>query len=131
MNLLVAGTRYFDDPALLFKKLDHLTKKLNKKKLVIVTGGGIPVRYKNEPGKRRGADSLAMDWAFKRRVTCKNYYPNWKKYGDSAGPRRNSEMVEVADFACVFWDGKSRGTADVIKKCRKKSIRVVIVKVRI
>lgn len=30
---------------------------------------------------------------------------------------RNSEIVGYADLVLAFWDGRSRGTADTLRKC--------------
>lgn len=41
---------------------------------------------------------------------------DWTKFGRAAGPIRNTEIVKRCDRLIAFWDGKSRGTADAIKK---------------
>ena len=41
------------------------------------------------------------------------------KYGKSAGPRRNQQMVVDCDYCILFWDGKSRGTKNDIDLCKK------------
>jgi hypothetical protein len=56
-----------------------------------------------------------------------HFPPDWKKYGKSAGYRRNKEMAEVADALVAFWDGKSKGTANMIDLMRKagKPLKIV------
>ena len=52
---------------------------------------------------------------------------DWKKYGKSAGYVRNSEMAEVAESLIAFWDGKSRGTKNMIDIAKNKGLKVRIV----
>ena len=52
----------------------------------------------------------------------------WDKYGPSAGPRRNAQMAEVADALIAFWDGKSRGTKNMIDTANKKDLQVAVVR---
>jgi hypothetical protein len=41
---------------------------------------------------------------------------DWDKHGKAAGPIRNQQMAQEADGLIAFWDGKSRGTKDMIQK---------------
>lgn len=72
-------------------------------------------------GGARGADKLAKEW-------CKSYtagkvyieYPaDWNKYGRQAGILRNTEIIRAADEVVAFWDGKSTGTRDSIRKAQQ------------
>ena len=45
----------------------------------------------------------------------------------SAGPIRNKQMAEYADTLFAFWDGKSRGTKNMIDLAKKKNLHVIIV----
>ncbi len=51
---------------------------------------------------------------------------DWQKFGKSAGPKRNREMVITADCVIAFWDGKSRGTKSLIEYAKQyeKPIRI-------
>ena len=62
MRLLVCGSRSFTDFDFLAKKLDKLTAKLDKKKLLVIHGGA------------KGADNLVERWCFLRRVTQNIYH---------------------------------------------------------
>ena len=58
-----------------------------------------------------------------------NYFPaDWKTFGKSAGYIRNQEMAENADALVAFWDGKSRGTANMIDIAQRYNLRVRIVR---
>ena len=51
---------------------------------------------------------------------------DWKRYGKSAGPKRNEQMVQVADYVIAFWDFHSRGTKSLIEftKQYNKPLRI-------
>ena len=51
--------------------------------------------------------------------SLKYFYPNWEKYGKSAGIIRNHEMGDYADYLLAFWDGTSKGTKDMIDYMKK------------
>lgn len=92
-RVVVCGTRTFPDRALLYKKLDELTRNLNKP--VVVTGAGKPVEKK--VGKKRllvGADFFAEMWAADRKLALVRFHARWDKYQSRAGPMRNSEMLQ-------------------------------------
>ena len=45
---------------------------------------------------------------------------DWNRFGRTAGPKRNKQMANYANTLVAFWDGKSRGTKNMIDlaKCR-------------
>jgi hypothetical protein len=52
---------------------------------------------------------------------------DWKKYGKGAGPKRNTAMADFSDFGIAVYNGKSRGTQDMITKLvrRRKPVAIV------
>lgn len=97
--VLIAGSRDFEDYRTAKKYIDFCLENIRKQyKIIIISGGA------------NGADKLGERYAHENRMKCIYYYPDWEKYGKSAGPRRNSEMVKKADYVICFWDGESRGT---------------------
>lgn len=44
---------------------------------------------------------------------------DWKTHGKAAGPIRNKQMAEYADALIAIWDGKSRGTKNMIETMQK------------
>lgn len=114
MNIVVCGSRTFDDYELLEEKLDAFTAKVAKP--VILSGGC------------KGADKLGEWWAFKNKLEVRVYHADWQRHGKKAGPLRNSEMVEAADALIAFWDGLSKGTANIIGLARAAGIPVRVVK---
>lgn len=91
---------------------------------VIVTGGRDYSDYerlsaelsKFEPdliiqGGATGADALALRFANERGVKFETYPAQWGKYGKSAGPLRNEEMLKAHPDAVVLAFPGGRGTA--------------------
>lgn len=106
-KLIIVGTRSFNDYEMLRNTVFSAE----------IVSGGAP-----------GADTLAVRYATEVDMPFKVFPADWKKYGRSAGPRRNRQMAEYADAAIVFWDGKSRGTQNMIQQMRElgKPVEVVI-----
>ena len=68
-------------------------------------------------GGADGIDTLAEKYARENALLFKRFEPDYYKYGKSAPLMRNAQIIDYADFILAFWDGKSRGTAHVIKIC--------------
>jgi hypothetical protein len=124
LRIIIAGSRDFNDYELLKITLNeylfynnHL--KWNKKEVKIVSGGAI------------GADALGERYAKENLYYQNIFRPDWKLHGKAAGPIRNKLMAENADVLIVFWNGESKGTADMIKQGEKKGLKVLIIKTKI
>jgi len=68
-------------------------------------------------GGADGIDSLAERYAKEHGLLMKVFYPEYNRYGKSAAFIRNARIIEYSHLIIAFWDGKSRGTADIIIKC--------------
>ena len=77
-----------------------------------------------EASRLSGADGLAEAWATARSVPVERYPAAWKRYGRSAGPRRNTIMVLKVSDLCVAFPG-GRGTKDMVRKARIAGVRVI------
>lgn len=77
-------------------------------------------------GGARGADREGEQWALNASLPVKEFPANWDFYGAGAGPRRNEEMAEYADVLVAFWDGKSKGTGDMIRRAIAHGLEVHI-----
>ncbi len=57
------------------------------------------------------------------------YPANWNLYGKAAGMIRNRQMLTEGkpDLVLAFWDGKSRGTANMIAEARKAGVEVKVI----
>jgi hypothetical protein len=62
-------------------------------------------------------------------VPVRWFIPDWDKLGKSAGIIRNNQMAEYADALIAIWDGKSRGTAHMIKIATYLGLKVYVHKI--
>lgn len=117
MKCIIAGGRDFSNYNLICTILNSY------KKLPMFYG---PKLEEIVCGDAHGADSLGARWGEEHGVPVKHFPANWSRYGKAAGFIRNAEMGEYADTLIAFWDGKSRGTAHMIKtmKIKKKPYKV-------
>ena len=93
-------------------------------------------------GCAAGADLFGEQWAKRRLIPILRFPAKWndlshpnaliktnatgRKYDARAGHRRNEEMCRYADQLIAIWDGKSRGTADVIDRARRYGLAVFV-----
>ena len=112
MKLAVVGSRNFDDYAWMEQCIFSFVRAEDLE--AVVSGGA------------RGADALAERFAASHGVPLVVVPADWKKFGRSAGPVRNSEIVRPADGGVAFWDGCSPGTRDTLARARLAGRRVMI-----
>ena len=115
MNLIIAGSRNFNDARLLNEVCDHMFQNLDQ--VEIVSGGA------------RGADRLGEQYAIEHGYPVKQFLPDWKSFGRGAGLRRNNEMADYADGLLAFWDGTGRGTKQMIQSARERGLKVKVFKI--
>lgn len=66
-------------------------------------------------GKAPGVDALGDRWSIETGRGESTPFPaKWHLHDKAAGPIRNQEMAEYADALIAIWDGKSRGTKNMI-----------------
>ena len=106
IKIAIVGGRNFNDYELLEKTLNEYIE--NKTFLNAIVSGGAD-----------GADILAEKYAKELGVDMIVFRPDYKKFGRFAALQRNTEIIKNSDVVFAFWDGKSRGTYDSIKKARK------------
>lgn len=114
-RVVVAGTRTFSDRRLLDEKLILLLA--GKLPGVEIVSGGAP-----------GADALGEEWAFRHCLPVKRFDVDWQTHGRAAGPIRNREMAGYADALVLFWDGKSRGSADMLRAAGELGLETRVVR---
>lgn len=126
MRIIIAGTRTFDDVALLQRKLDRLTENYAQDRHSI---NGHPCKGPVIlSGAAKGADKLGEWWAAQCRYVIRRFHADWNKHGKSAGYIRNKEMAREADWLIAFWDGKSKGTKNMIEMAETRGLRVTIIR---
>ena len=117
-RVIVAGSRDFHDYGFLLNKLDWALSNREASGITIVSGGA------------KGVDALGERYAKDYGLSIERYPADWSTHGKAAGPIRNRQMAENADALAAFWDGKSRGTKNMIEEARKKGLRVIIFNTR-
>ena len=55
----------------------------------------------------------------------KIFKADWNKYGRSAGPIRNKEMLDYADHVIAFYDGISKGTGNLLDNTTKHNVFII------
>lgn len=112
-NIIIAGSRGFNDRVLLADKLAKLL--VNKTDICVICGDA------------RGADFLGREWAGNNGHEVITMPAQWDMHGKRAGYIRNTQMAKIADACVVFWDGQSRGSKHMIDICRKRDIPLRVV----
>ena len=115
-KVIIAGCRDFTDYELLREKGDYHLQNLRLEDIVIVSGHA------------SGADSLGERYAQDRGFQLETYPADWQAHGRAAGPIRNAKMASVAHALIAFWDGKSRGTKNMIDTAKKHNLHVAVVR---
>lgn len=110
MNIAVIGSRTLIDYNIVE---ETLLASVNPMEDTIISGGAT------------GADDLAAHFANEYHIKKIVYKPDYKQYGAAAPFIRNQLIIDDADYVIAFWDGKSTGTFDTIKKAQKKGIQVL------
>jgi hypothetical protein len=77
-------------------------------------------------GAARGADTHGEAWAEARGIPVERYPADWEKHGRAAGPKRNVEMIKLAEAVVAVWDGYSPGTAHAIKTAESAKLKVFV-----
>lgn len=77
-------------------------------------------------GGALGADTAAEEFAYLVDLPCETVAADWDKHGRAAGPIRNREMAKRADALIAIWDGKSKGTKNMIEEAVKEQLPVYI-----
>lgn len=113
MKVIVAGTRTIQS----YEVVKAAIKKSGFPVTEIVSGG------------LQGVDGLGVKYARYRRLPVRMFLPDWQRYKKAAGVKRNSQMADYADALIAVWDGKSRGTKDMINKALSKGLKVYVHKV--
>ena len=112
IKVIIAGSRTFSDYSLLATVCDHMLQ--NQDEVEIVSGGA------------KGADKLGELYAEENGYEVRQFLANLTFHGNAAGPLRNKDMAEYSDALIAFWDGKSRGTLNMIQVARAEGLKVKI-----
>lgn len=81
-------------------------------------------------GSARGVDALGERFATEEKLPLYIFPADWNRYGKRAGYIRNELMAENADALIAVWDGKSRGTKNMIDIAGNKGLKVFVYRVK-
>lgn len=111
----IVGSRTFNNYCFLAEVVAGYLQAHNLTPSVIVSGGA------------DGADALAERYAREHNIPLQIYPADWKRYGRSAGAKRNQEIVNMSDILIAFRVSNSAGTTITINMARTKGISVHVV----
>lgn len=131
MKIIIAGGREFSNFLLLCNVCDYLFQNLDEVEII--------------SGMARGADKLGHYYAKMRGYNVIEKPAPWsdvqgkssrelrmndrgEKYWMLAGTFRNKEMADEADCLILFWDGKSKGSRDMLHIASKRGLKIKIIK---
>jgi len=77
-------------------------------------------------GTARGVDQMGEVIAEIQDIPVKRFPADWDEYGKRAGMIRNAEMADYADALFAVWDGKSKGTKQMIDNANTKGLKVIV-----
>jgi len=101
MKVAIAGSRKINEV--------DIAPHLPAETYGIISGGAV------------GVDTAARVFAAANGISLTEIKPDYPRYGRAAPIIRNKEIVDLADYVIVFWDGSSRGTQSVIKYAEKSN----------
>ena len=79
-------------------------------------------------GCQYGGDRFAEIIAKKYGIPILIYYPNWEKYGKSAGFKRNGLIAHRSDIlVAVVKPDRKGGTEDTIQKAERENKHIILV----
>lgn len=115
MKFAVVGSRTVTDATIVYNALDDAIEKYCSPDdaITIISGGA------------KGVDTIARGIAEARGydfILFKPYHmidPS-VEYTPKYFFTRNKQIADNADVVVIIWDGKSPGTADMVKYCKKK-----------
>jgi hypothetical protein len=118
LRLIIAGSRNFENYELLKSSLDEFIE--------INSMGDPDPGVLIISGLAKGADLLGVQYANQKGYKVEEFPANWK-LGRSAGPKRNLEMAKSANACIAFWDGVSKGTANMIELAKRHQLKLLVV----
>ena len=110
MKVIIAGSRNIVDYEVVKEAIEESQFTLK----TVVSGGA------------KGVDSLGEQYAEAMNIPLHVYKADWERHGRAAGPIRNRKMAENADALIAIWDGKSRGTKNMIETAQKLKLLVYV-----
>lgn len=113
MKVIIAGSRTIRDYRTVVDAIEESGFKVTE----VVSGGA------------KGVDALGEAYADHNGIRIVLFEADWEKYGLAAGPKRNLAMAKYADALVAVWDGKSKGTENMIARAYQQGLHVYVKRV--
>lgn len=113
-RVIVAGSRSVTDKARVHAELDRILARLDRP-ITIVSGGA------------RGPDLFGEAYAIANDLAIDRFPAWWSTERRAAGYQRNQRMSWRGTHLIAFWDGKSPGTKNMIKRAKDNRLKVKMV----
>lgn len=110
MKVIIAGSRSIRSRDVVSDAIEESEFDITE----VVSGGAI------------GVDLLGELWAERSSIKAKVFFPDWKGLGKRAGIERNKKMAGYADALIAVWDGKSKGTKNMIEEARRRGLKIFV-----
>jgi len=114
LRVIVAGSRSIDGPSARTSVRQAIRNSGFEDKITIIIHGGA-----------RRVDRIAGE-VCEVRWPVKVFKANWILHGLGAGMIRNEEMANYAQGLIALWDGRSRGTKNMIDLAVTKGLKVYV-----
>ena len=108
VSVLVCGGRKFNEWPAMQKALDRISPD------IIIHGAA------------GGADSMAGRYARENNIPCRDFPAEWRRYGKSAGYRRNQQMLDEGKPNLVVAFPGGPGTQNMVEISRQQGFEVNI-----
>ena len=118
IRVIIAGCRNYNNYNKAKPYIDFCLSNIRKENEIVIVSGCAS-----------GADAIGERYAKENGFKVEKYPANWKKHGNSAGPRRNEQMAKICDYVICFWDYKSKGTRSMIEYAQKYNKPIKIKKI--
>jgi hypothetical protein len=114
MRLGVVGSREYPSRFIVEETIRRIAERVSN--TVLISGGA------------KGVDSWAAEAGRECGLRVVEYLPDYEKHGKGAPLVRNTTIVEESHAILAFWDGRSTGTLDTLRKAKAagKKIRIVL-----
>ena len=111
MKIIIAGSRFIDN----FQLICDAVKESRFNITEVISGCA------------NGVDSLGEQWALQNNIQIKKFPADWTRFGKNAGPIRNQLMIDYVGKdggLIIIWNGKSKGSANILKQAKGKEIQI-------
>lgn len=113
MKVIIAGGRDYHNYDTLLEAIAESQLQIS----TVISGGA------------KGVDALGEQYAESMNMQLDVYHADWERHGRAAGPIRNRKMAENAEALIAIWDGKSKGTKNMIETAEKLGLIVYVKRV--